>query len=390
MSESNAEAVGGSKSASSGETKSDDNIDALIDALDKMERPAEIENKTFEEQLESLGSHPAFMKEWDPAVPLSDDMEGLMRLKYEAEDPTAKAEAYKDDGNHEFKKKKYHVAADNYTEGIKCKCPDRLLNAVLYTNRAAAQFHIGNFRSAFNDCVFARKFQPDHLKAIHRGALCCLEMKKYGDCITWCDAALHLEPTNEKFLEIRQKASKLQKGIERDKRKEELREKKVKAKETRLLETIQQRGVKMRGLKVDKEGELKMEGVLGVKQGARVTMDANSVLYWPVMLLYPEYSETDFIQMFCESHRLIDHLSHMFGAETEPPHWDPDRRYKPHTVNMYFEDRDSEKLIKVNKESTLSKVLKHKKYVVYDGTPSFFLTVAGSEFEKIFLEKYKS
>ncbi|WAR23173.1 TTC4-like protein [Mya arenaria] len=232
--------------------------------------------------LRSLGSHPAFMKEWDPAVPLSDDMEGLMRLKYEAEDPTGLVI------NHSFKK-----------------------------------------------------------------------------------------------------ISQAMKGIERDKRKEELREKKVKAKETRLLETIQQRGVKMRGLKVDKEGELKMEGVLGVKQGARVTMDANSVLYWPVMLLYPEYSETDFIQMFCESHRLIDHLSHMFGAETEPPHWDPDRRYKPHTVNMYFEDRDSEKLIKVNKESTLSKVLKHKKYVVYDGTPSFFLTVAGSEFEKIFLENDK-
>ena len=33
---------------------------------------------------------------------------------------------------------------DNYTEGVKCRCPDRSLNAILYTNRAAAQFHIGN------------------------------------------------------------------------------------------------------------------------------------------------------------------------------------------------------------------------------------------------------
>lgn len=56
---------------------------------------------------------------------------------------TAKAEAYKEDGNHEFKKKKYRIAADNYTEGIKCKCPDKQLNAVLYTNRAAAQFYLG-------------------------------------------------------------------------------------------------------------------------------------------------------------------------------------------------------------------------------------------------------
>jgi hypothetical protein len=29
------------------------------------------------------------------------------------------------------------------------------------------------------------------------------------------------------------------------------------------------------------------------------------------------------------------------------------------------------------------------RYVVYGGTPSFILTVAGSDFEKDFLEKYK-
>ena len=28
------------------------------------------------------------MKEWDPKKPMSTEMEGLMRLKYEAEDPT--------------------------------------------------------------------------------------------------------------------------------------------------------------------------------------------------------------------------------------------------------------------------------------------------------------
>lgn len=60
-----------------------------------------------------------------------------------------RAEAYKEDGNHEFKKKKYRIAADNYTEGIKCRCPDKQLNAVLYTNRAAANFHLGNTMIVF-------------------------------------------------------------------------------------------------------------------------------------------------------------------------------------------------------------------------------------------------
>lgn len=54
---------------------------------------------------------------------------------------TGNAEAFKEDGNVEFKKKRYDIAVDNYTAGIKIKCPDKTLNAVLYSNRAAAQFY---------------------------------------------------------------------------------------------------------------------------------------------------------------------------------------------------------------------------------------------------------
>lgn len=54
---------------------------------------------------------------------------------------TGNAEAFKEDGNVEFKKKRYDIAVDNYTAGIKIKCPDKTLNAVLYSNRSAAQFY---------------------------------------------------------------------------------------------------------------------------------------------------------------------------------------------------------------------------------------------------------
>ena len=37
--------------------------------------------------------------------------------------------------------------------------------------------------------------------------------------------------------------------------------------------------------------------------GARVRLDEEGVLHWPVMFLYPEYAQTDFIQSFCENHR---------------------------------------------------------------------------------------
>ena len=56
------------------------------------------------------------------------------------------AESYKEDGNNNFKLKKYRWAIDSYTEGIKKKCSDRLLNAQLYTNRAAANYFIGELK----------------------------------------------------------------------------------------------------------------------------------------------------------------------------------------------------------------------------------------------------
>jgi len=50
---------------------------------------------------------------------------------------------YKEDGNHNFKMSKYRWAIDNYTVAIQCKAADELLNAICYTNRAAAHFRLG-------------------------------------------------------------------------------------------------------------------------------------------------------------------------------------------------------------------------------------------------------
>ena len=53
------------------------------------------------------------------------------------------AGSHKDDGNQWFKKKKYKLAIKAYDEGLKLKFDDGNLRAVLYTNRAAANFHLG-------------------------------------------------------------------------------------------------------------------------------------------------------------------------------------------------------------------------------------------------------
>ena len=53
------------------------------------------------------------------------------------------AEAYKNEGNNEYNQKNFNNAIDLYTKGIKVTCKDEELNAILYSNRAAARFNLG-------------------------------------------------------------------------------------------------------------------------------------------------------------------------------------------------------------------------------------------------------
>lgn len=51
--------------------------------------------------------------------------------------------AHKEDGNHHFKLKEYHKAIAAYSEGLKQKFEDADLRVILFTNRAVANFYLG-------------------------------------------------------------------------------------------------------------------------------------------------------------------------------------------------------------------------------------------------------
>uniref|UniRef100_A0A8C0U348 Uncharacterized protein n=1 Tax=Cyanistes caeruleus TaxID=156563 RepID=A0A8C0U348_CYACU len=67
----------------------------------------------------------------------------------------------------------------------------------------------GNYRSALNDAIQAKKLKPTHLKAIIRGALCHMELKNFLEAIEWCEEGLDIDPKEKKFVEMRAKADKL-------------------------------------------------------------------------------------------------------------------------------------------------------------------------------------
>uniref|UniRef100_A0A493TDX0 Tetratricopeptide repeat domain 4 n=1 Tax=Anas platyrhynchos platyrhynchos TaxID=8840 RepID=A0A493TDX0_ANAPP len=201
----------------------------------------ETERGVFPQELEAI---PMFMKRCPAEIDAArqPDLACLQSLLFDEDcarcRPAELAKMYKNEGNEYFREKDYGRAVVSYSEGLKKKCEDAELNAVLHTNRGAAHFHLGNYRSALNDAIQAKKLKPTHLKAIIRGALCHMELKNFSEAIAWCEEGLRIDSKEKKLVEMRAKADKLKRAAERDARKAKVIEKKEQGQKETLLAAI--------------------------------------------------------------------------------------------------------------------------------------------------------
>ncbi|XP_060087854.1 tetratricopeptide repeat protein 4 isoform X2 [Heteronotia binoei] len=331
------------------ETEGDPEAD--LDAfLDKFRGPERYEGalspENWEKEFEKI---PMFMKtapsEIDPKQ--NPDLACLQSIIFDEEQTLEEqAKSYKNEGNDYFKEKDYKKAVISYTEGLNKKSSDQELNAVLHTNRAAAQFYLGNCRSALDDAIAARKLRPSHLKAIIRGAVCHLELKHFSEAITWCEEGLRIDPKEKKLLETRAKADRLKHTKERDLRKARLQEKKEQAQKDAVFRAIKERNIKLLPVSSEDENvisaslaEMSLDGFSSQSAtGSKVCLDENGSLSWPVLFLYPEHGQSDLVSAFHEESRFIDHLMVMFE---ELPPWDTERKYYPSELEILCESWDS-------------------------------------------------
>ncbi|NXG32776.1 TTC4 protein, partial [Dromaius novaehollandiae] len=299
------------------------------------------------------------------------------------------------EGNEYFREKDYRKAVVSYTEGLRKKCEDPELAAVLHTNRAAAQAHLGNYRSALNDAIQARKLKPTHLKAIVRGALCHLELKNFSEAIAWCEEGLRIDSKEKKLMEVIAKADKYiaeRAGIFLEIQTDFSAHQQIRA--MMRVDLLCERNIKV-VLEPSNEEEEMSDGLAEMSldgfhsdnaMGAKVHLDADGNLNWPVLFLYPEHEQTDFIAAFNENTRFIDHLMVMFA---ELPPWDLERKYLPDNLELYFEDEERAEMYEVNPEHTLLQVLQHQRYFVKAGTPTVLAFAKHSPFSKKYFSSKK-
>lgn len=256
------------------------------------------------------------------------------------------------------------------------------MNASLYNNRAAAHWQLKNYRSALNDSVKALSFSPDHAKAKLRAAKSAAEVAKFDICIQYCEKLLETQPSNKEIIDLLSNAKRKRTIQQRDRRKNDHINAKAEDQQYTIITAIKDR--KIRVWKCKDKDDIdwsKLDPNLPGEPDAIVHIKSD-LLYWSVLLLYPEYQMTDLIKGCPENMPLMSQIEVVWPAS-----WDKENKYNCNNVNVYYEGYDKLPYV-VDPNMNLGDLLVAERYILKEGTPAFVVVPRGSPAESRFLRSY--
>jgi hypothetical protein len=172
-----------------------------------------------------------------------------------------------------------------------------------------------------------------------------------------CERGLDLDPSNAPLKALKIKVTSRKAYIDSVEKTRREREAKVASERATLKLALKSRNILSRATEQPpdmKDAVIKLENA----------MDPSSTLTFPVIILYPTESQSDFIKAFSEKEKLGEHLEYIF-----PLPWDTQHEYTVENVEAYMET-SAGGLIKVGKKMSLGKVLGSGKPEVVDGLVS--------------------
>ncbi|OMH84562.1 Tetratricopeptide repeat protein 4 [Zancudomyces culisetae] len=347
---------------------------------------------------EEMSKEPLFMTQMPTSEEAEENvtLQALQSLAFDGT-PEEIAENFKEQGNDRYICKQYPDAVKFYTQALEQEFENDKLRETLHSNRAAANLEL------------TLKLNPKNEKALFRAAKALLDLDKCEESINCCLLGLEVNQNNKSFKVTMEKAEKRKKEIDAV---EEQRRKRREAELKRLTDiddALAKRGIKLvegdmteaERKKKDLDPEYSPQGTDRLKalwenkaeRHVRINNESGN-LEWPVLFLYPEFKESDFIEHADEHDSIYDQILTIFE---QPAPWDDqlNPRYLPHLLDVYFHYRpkngseEDELLIKVNPNMSLSKALSNPKYAVVDGIPKFVILAKSGEFTSTYLQMYR-
>ena len=322
--------------------------------------------------------HPLFSPTVDMDNPVT---KALYELKYEGT-PDEIATNLKNQGNNLLKESQtperyYPDIVRYYTEGLEQNITDMKLKVDLLNNRAHIFILMGNYGKATEDAKEVLKIDKKNTKAMFRIVKASMALGKYKRVIKYSEKALKIEGKHPLFEEMIKKS---QEASEREHKKKQ-EELELKRKKEQIPQQIKDFLSMRKGIKVGDYKELESEHLSTYTQdtttgGIQVDGKTGEV-FFSVIFVYDEFSQTDFIQSFSENHSILDHLDVMFPPNGPPFPYGEEKDYVLSNLKVFYLDPASlntsqDRYIEIkNLKTPLLKILTRKDYVL----PSTFMPI---------------
>ncbi|MCJ1228762.1 hypothetical protein MMC12_005425 [Toensbergia leucococca] len=331
---------------------------------------ASVKSHTVDEVVSMIHRTPLFMTSLDADTAADNpELDAMRALLYEGTRAEI-AQGFRERGNEMAKAKKWADGKELYSKGLAAlgverkegeangEAEDRKeveIEEACYINRALCNLELKNYRSTILDCASTLRLNPVNIKAHYRTSLAQISLQNLPAAILSTNEGLALSPQNGPLLALLAKITSLQASLAATERKRLDREARTKQEQLVLKAALIARGIRLRTTAQPPEME---------DAAIRLVPDPvspTSTLTFPVLLLYPEHGQSDFIKGVGEAETLGEHLGYLL-----PLPWDGKGEYTVKGVDGYMESAKGG-LVKVGKKVELLRVLEGAGGVVADG-----------------------
>lgn len=290
--------------------------------------------------MNEIRDHPMFMEDINPGIDISEypDLMALQSLVYDNQTPEEVAEHFRKLGNEAFRISTNSFANQNalnaYTRGLEMECKDNSLNAQLHSNRAAVSLRLGEYNRAMDDCRAAIRLDPANVKAYFRATKASDALGLTSQALKFCEAGLQVSPAEKEMQQLQKRLAQACQREEADRQRDQRAAEKA-AKERGFADVSVEQALGERGITL---GPLLFDVSMyaqGVPLKPKLTDDGEAV-QWPLLLLYDETNQSDFVETFDERCTLDEQLQLMFPQDRRV-NWDDEGKYVWDRLVAYME-----------------------------------------------------
>ncbi|KAG8526127.1 uncharacterized protein KY384_000120 [Bacidia gigantensis] len=302
---------------------------------------------TADDVIKTMKRSPLFMTSLDDAGEDGEEnleLEAIRALQYEGT-PAENALSFKEQGNEMVKEKRWTDAKEFYTKAIavlskrigshegesganpeRDHMQEKDLDEACHVNRALCNLELKNYRSTTIDCASALRLNINNVKAYYRSASALLALDKIEEAADACQRGRAIDASNKPLTQLSDKITERASFLaaQKAKREQEVQDAQKKA---LMLNTA----LKARNIRVETTSQAPNLEDATIHL-APDPLSPTSALHFPVLLLYPIHSQSDFIKAFAETETVAQHLQYIL-----PLPWDKEGEYTVGGVEVYVE-----------------------------------------------------